>query len=536
MAVLLPTRLELVMAGTSPPVRYVLDSDAPQLIGRSRRCQIRLPEEVRHVSRVHAQLQFQDGGWQLIDLSTLGTTLEGERVGKEHPVRINHGDSLGIGSCVFVARLLDAHDDSLGSDGSYSVSLERVATLDELGEANVDTTRLLRSTLELPAKLGMCHSEREMLEAACRYLVDGLAPTIASAYVAVPGSGPEGPVILALAKRTATPSTPPDVFEPVVSTRVSARVSESPSSVLFVQRTVADASLDMTVGVSTHTLGACFLERDANGLPTVIYTVGDRPFLDGQRWAARYLRLVATLVQQQLAARRRSLLAKYFSPKVVELLLSHGGPAAAAGEPKVVTATSLFFDVRGSSLPLHASADQLASAYSDLRRIIDRVTDCVFEFEGTIIDYAGDGVFAAWGAPFAQPTQASLAVACAVRLAQLLKREDFPSLGANGGALFGIGIAKGQVLAGTMGASGLFKYGIMGPAVSAAQRVETLTKPDKLGRPIIVTAEVRSGLADTEFACESLGTADLPGVGCEELYAVQAAHAPASSRPTRSDD
>ena len=303
---LVATRLELVLTGASPPVRFVLDGAEPHLIGRSRRCQIRLPEEVRHVSRVHAQLEFQNGRWQLTDLSTLGTTLEGERLGKD-PVTISSGDALGIGSCVFVARLLDAHDDSLGSDGSYTVSVEKVETLDDLGDGNLEATRLLRSALELPAKLGKCRSEREILEAACQYLVDGLTPTIASAYVAVPAAGTERAAILTQARRAATASAPFEIGDPVVSTRVSARVSEAPSSVLFVQRTVPDASMDVTVGSATQTLGACFFERDAHGRPVVMCMVGDQPYPEGQRWAARFLKLVATLAQQHLIARRQGL-------------------------------------------------------------------------------------------------------------------------------------------------------------------------------------------------------------------------------------
>jgi class 3 adenylate cyclase len=532
------TRLELILEGSSPLARFFLDGSAPALIGRSSQCQVRLPEGVRYISRVHARLAYDEGAWRLADLSAHGTTINGQRVPKDELVLLAEGDTLGFGSCALTVRLLGPHDDSMGEDGSYSFSMENVRALEGLSEVGVDTTKLLRSALELPDKLIACVTETEILEAACTYVVEALSPNIATAYMAGTPLASEDIQVLAQARRASKVAIAQDVFEPVVSRRVSDRLREAPDAVLFVQRSVPDATLSATVAISTHTLGACLVEADPMGRPTVLYAVGDRPFAHGQRWAAQYLRLVATLVQQHLTARRRGRLTKYFSPKVVSLLMAQGGTSQLEQEPKVATATSMFFDVRGSSLPLEASAEEILSVYADLREIINRVTDCIFDADGTVIDYAGDGVFATWGVPFPQPTQATLAVRCALALFDRLPAGDFPRFG-RGGPSFGIGIAKGQVLAGGMGSRGMFKYGILGPPVSAAQRIEELTKRDKLDHPILVTSDVRADLDDAEFACESLGTVVLRGAGSEvEVFAVarRGVASPAFSRAQADTD
>jgi hypothetical protein len=63
--------------------------------GRGTDVELRLPEEPT-VSRVHAELTFTDGRWQIINLGRNGVTLNGTPLTGEHTIR--DGDSIGWGT------------------------------------------------------------------------------------------------------------------------------------------------------------------------------------------------------------------------------------------------------------------------------------------------------------------------------------------------------------------------------------------------------------------------------------------------------
>ncbi|MET0390352.1 MAG: adenylate/guanylate cyclase domain-containing protein [Polyangiales bacterium] len=475
-------------------------------VGRSTRCEVRLPQSSRFVSRLHATLSHRDGVWYVSDESRLGTYLDGIKLPARELTPIHDGAKLSFGDCEFVAELaadVDSHT-AFGHDGTYTMSAQSVDL------TAIDTRKVLQSALELPLRLGGATSERALYGAACDYLISALAPAIATAYVALT-SDDEGVKIIGRANRPDIRDSQREIMKPIVSRRVYQRLREAPESVLFLHRRSNDMTFSATVSGATRVLGASLLETDAHGRSTILYAVGDHALDEGVELVAQYMALVATLLRQHLSTLRRVNLAKYFSPNVVRLLTQRDGAAAVEGEPVMMRATSLFFDVRGSSPALDASAHELADLYADLRRVIDLVTELVFQSEGTIIDYAGDGVFAAWGVPFPQENQAELSVRCAIEILQRLNETRFKVLDQRH-AVCGIGIAQGDVLAGPVGSAIVFKYGILGPSVNAAQRLATLTKADALNRPILLTATVHEQLVGTGIVTESLGTVELPGM------------------------
>ena len=65
-------------------------------LGRAAECDVRLPENDRLVSREHARLERDEGGeWWLVDLSTNGTFVNGERMSGRRALR--EGDQISIG-------------------------------------------------------------------------------------------------------------------------------------------------------------------------------------------------------------------------------------------------------------------------------------------------------------------------------------------------------------------------------------------------------------------------------------------------------
>jgi class 3 adenylate cyclase len=446
----------------------------------------------------------REGSWYVLDESRHGTYLGSQRVPRGEPVPISDGDRLRFGDCEFVVEFADStgRPARAAPEPGYRVS---VLTVDLASP--VDAARVLQSALELPERLGRASSEAAMYEAACEYLVATLAPAIASAYVTV--SEADGSFeVLGRADRGEL-GHPRHDLRPVVSRRILQRLRDAPEAVLFLQRQHAELTLDATVSsASTRVVGASWLEADGMGRPTVLHVVGDQ-VLDGEKLVAQYLRLVSTLVRQHLLTLRNAHLANYFSPKVLKLLMQNGGRGMIEGDPRLTPCTSLFFDVRGSSLAISSAMD-LTGIYEDLRAIIGEVTEAVFETDGTIIDYAGDGVFAAWGIPFPQPDQGVLAVRCALAINQRLKRRSFRVL-RGGGPLCGIGIAKGDVLVGGVGSSRVAKYGIFGPSVNAAQRLAGLRGESSAEGPIHMTAQVMAALSGSGITARSIGRHRLAG-------------------------
>lgn len=109
-----------------------------------------------------------------------------------------------------------------------------------------------------------------------------------------------------------------------------------------------------------------------------------------------------------------------------------------------------------------------------------RLTESIFQEEGTVIDYVGDAVLACWGAPLDQPDHAERAVRAAVSVQRRVLE-----MGKSGG----VGLASGRVMAGQVGARGQVKYGLIGKAPNLAARLEGLTKV--LGAPILLSDNCR---------------------------------------------
>jgi class 3 adenylate cyclase/pSer/pThr/pTyr-binding forkhead associated (FHA) protein len=488
-----------------------LPPDTVGFIGRSSSCQIRLPDDARNVSRVHAQLFCTDGVWYVTDQSTRGTLLNGERLEPGDPRALSDGDVLGLGGLDFVARMeLDV------ATGPLETVTVTVALVDL---AQVDTARMLESALQLPRILAEAGTETEIYASACSYLATTLSPAITSVFVAVTHEDDDRVEVLA---RHDLPGRGHEQVEPTISQRVLKRLEESPDSVVLLTRRHAGEVLDATVALTTNCVGACLLEDSPGGGKIVLYTVGDRAFASGEKLVTEYMHLVATVARQHLVSLRRRGLTKYFSPKVIDLLMKREGRSMVEGQPRRVEATSMFFDICGSSLQLEATSDLMAF-YDDIRSMIGVVTAAVFEFDGTIIDYAGDGVFAAWGVPLPQPNQAELAARCAIEILLRLRELPLKDLGGDGvddAALFGIGIARGEVLAGALGSPAVFKYGILGQTVNLANRLEALAKPSRFNTPIVISDRVKAGLEGTGIVTRSLGIVPIEGMKDVVAHAV----------------
>ena len=114
-----------------------------------------------------------------------------------------------------------------------------------------------------------------------------------------------------------------------------------------------------------------------------------------------------------------------------------------------------------------------------LNRYLSLMTDAILDHGGTLVDYMGDGVMAAFGAPIPTDDHADRAVEAA-REMTTDKLEAFngwlEASGIGDGFRMGIGLNSGPVMSGSVGSDRRLEYAVIGDTVNTASRIEGLTK------------------------------------------------------------
>src|SRR2546428_1043152 len=153
-----------------------------------------------------------------------------------------------------------------------------------------------------------------------------------------------------------------------------------------------------------------------------------------------------------------------------------GSRSELEGERKQVTV--LFADVKGSM----ELAEQLDP--EDWHRIMDRffqlLADGVHRFEGTVVQFTGDGIMALFGAPIAHEDHGQRACWAALHLQQQLRRYADEVRRERGlDVATRIGINSGEVVVGTIGDDLRMDYTAQGHTVGLAARMEQMADPGK---------------------------------------------------------
>lgn len=171
------------------------------------------------------------------------------------------------------------------------------------------------------------------------------------------------------------------------------------------------------------------------------------------------------LVREQFAA--------YVSPDVLRQLTD---------EPELVSrgvkrdVTLLFADVRGSTTLSERVAPEVWVA--QLNEYLSQMSMAIFEYDGYLDKFMGDGIMAIWNAFGNQPHHADLALAASLEMLHRLdllnrywaQRDDRPPL------RIGIAIHSGEAIIGNVGSAERMQYTAIGDTVNTASRIEGLTK------------------------------------------------------------
>jgi adenylate cyclase len=140
-----------------------------------------------------------------------------------------------------------------------------------------------------------------------------------------------------------------------------------------------------------------------------------------------------------------------------------------------------------------------------LNQYFSRMTDVIFEYEGTLDKYVGDRIMAVFGAPLEKDDDAERAVRAALKM-----RKELAAMmeNADPDKRFDVrlGVNTGHVVAGNVGSSKRMDYTVIGDSVNIASRLESSAEPNQ-----ILIGEETYRQVKGKFKTKEVGTKTLRG-------------------------
>ncbi len=233
--------------------------------------------------------------------------------------------------------------------------------------------------------------------------------------------------------------------------------------------------------------------RENGEIIGVILILSDITELSEMRDAVRAMEKIEKL-NHQLELRNRVLqetFGRYLSDEIVQEILDSPGGWQLGGQRRQLSI--MMTDLRGftalsEQMPAQGLITMLNRYFSEMYAEIERN-------HGTLIEFMGDGMLVIFGAPIRCENHAAAAVAAALGMQKRMEtvnrwnaEHGYPLLS------MGIGINTDEVILGNIGSQKRTKYGVLGPAVNLAGRIESYTT----GGQILVSPGTRSAI-DSEL-------------------------------------
>ncbi len=513
--------------------------DRPVVIGRAPGCDLHLQHE--SISRQHARIALDEDGWVLRDLGSKN----GSKVNTFHVTDqlLRNGDRLDLGtirmyveigpeSATSRARVifdekpapaghtevldLSGLDDLLQAAGDLTNSPPRFTHKiglsglgDEISRAPEATGELLRLVSESAESLLSCTTLAETLDRILSLVFDNLPVERGVICLYDPASESIEP--MAMRNREGVPDAPI-----AISSNIAGLAIKEKKAVL-IKNTALDSRFggaESVIMMNIHSAMCAPLLRDGkvSGYVYVDRQSATQPFEMAQLQALSILALLAAIAVEQAALRddirreqeRRARLARYSSPAVVERILE--APAAGVGhmvadEGEV---SVLFADLTGFT----NMAERLppSEVILILNQVFERLTSAVFEMEGTLDKFRGDGMMAFFGAPLAMPDHAERAIEAALRMQEALTTLNAARQGVRPMQMR-IGVNSGNVVVGDIGSPQRKDYTVIGDVVNIASRLESsVAQPGQ-----IIIGEATWAAAKHAFRCDPLDEVRLKG-------------------------
>jgi len=455
--------------------------------------------EASQVSRQHAIIKRSRQAFTLIDLNSAnGTFMNGERV-KEHVLR--NGDSFSISK--FTVEFKDAagapsvryasHEIEgtmvMRTPGEISAVIPQMdkAAISQTGPGSksvLDYVEVLRKKAETLARiyelnqmLGSDFSQEEIfrkvsemvfrLTSADRFLVllkdsdSGELSTVAAEF-RNPGSAQAGAEV----------TISKTVVDRVIAERISVLSFDTHSDQRFVE-----AKSIVMQKISSVMCAPLLRKNDVLG---VIYVDCRETLKLLREDDLDLLNAVAAetsiavdnalthkrLVREELA---RAKYRRFMPPHVVDEILKSPNTLHLGGSNSCITA--LFSDIRGFTSMSEKLQPQVVVQI--LNEYFAEMTPIVFDYQGLLDKFMGDGMMALFGVPYACDTAASNAVAAAIAMQRQMTvvNEELKTLGLSE-ITIGIGVNTGTATVGYIGSRDRTDYTAIGDSVNLAARLE----------------------------------------------------------------
>jgi len=170
---------------------------------------------------------------------------------------------------------------------------------------------------------------------------------------------------------------------------------------------------------------------------------------------------------------RTEKLSRYFSPAVAKLLQSKQDDVPQDGME--LDLTILFADIRDFTKMSSDMSGQ--DTVRLLNEVHEQLVKCIFDTNGTLDKYIGDGVMAYFGAPAGNELHADQAVACAIKMRFAIAELNKTRVNRGQEPIhIGIGLHSGRAVVGDVGAHFRREFTVIGDTVNTASRIEALTK------------------------------------------------------------
>ena len=197
-------------------------------------------------------------------------------------------------------------------------------------------------------------------------------------------------------------------------------------------------------------------------------------------------RMNRLLLRQASTIRERENLARHFPPNMVEELAEQDQPFGEVREQNVAV---MFVDIVGfTRMAEQSSPKEVVGMLRDFHRIVE---EAVFEHDGTLDKYLGDGVMASFGTPINGEHDATDALRCSKLLTERMAAWNIDRLSQGEVVIqFSMGLHFGPVILGDIGTERRMEFAMLGDAVNVASRLEEMTR--KMGSVCIISDDLVS--------------------------------------------
>jgi len=427
------------------------------VIGRDTSSTVCVP--VATVSRQHVKIDCDGHEWRVTDLdSRAGTRRQGLPLPAKAPVALFDGDQLSLGPGVMAVIEITA-----------PAGATMLRTLDDSGEspariAAANPAELLEHVLKASRSIGQASTERDVWLNAARALAEARGLGIATAAAVQAKDAARITVLAHHGNQDAT-----------FSRRAIEQSLRTPDETAIFERS-AEGSVGATL-MSDSEFVACHATTLASDDGTnLLYAEGRHSLGSARTHFAHFVGIVAQLASQAVMQLRRARFSRYVSPSIAALLAREGTDTLEQ-IPQWHQASCLFLDMQGFSSLVDVPNDQVGAVHQRMRGYMDELTKAIFDEQGMVVEFTGDGVFAAFGVPTSHDDH----IAASIRAALVAKRIVPDSR---------LGLDAGACLFGPMGARLHAKLGLFGTVVNRASRLEQLGRAERMEAGILCTRAI----------------------------------------------